>query len=81
VAALTAKSALEGVRKQASVADLAQRSLRAPPNQIFAWKKPLPEQVAWAFDGAADRDAEANWDRENENPLAKITQVIVERDL
>lgn len=76
-AALKAKIALEALREEASVADLAQRH-QVRPNQICAWKRQLQEQAARAFQsgpsaGASDRE------REVERLHAKIGQLIVER--
>lgn len=76
--ALKAKIALEALREQATVADLAQR-YQVHPNQIYAWKKQLVEQAARAFESGTG-DGAAGHEREIERLHAKIGQLIVERD-
>jgi transposase len=78
-AALKAKIALEALRGQATVSELAQ-CYQLHPNQIYPCKKQLQDQAALAFHSGAGKPAEAGNERETERLHAKIGQLVVERD-
>ena len=77
--ALKAKIALEALREESTVADLAARH-EVHPNQIYAWKKQLQDQAVRAFDSAAGDDAEVKARRKIDELHAKIGELTVERD-
>ncbi len=78
-ASLKAKIALEALREEATVADLAQR-YGVHPTQVYAWKKQLQDQASRAFDFGVGREGEEAREREIEKLHAKIGQLTVERD-
>ena len=80
-AALKAKIALEALREQATVTELAQR-YEVHPNQIYTWKKQVVDNVSSLFARGVGAAVEGEEEREREASqlYAKIGQLTVERD-
>jgi len=73
-----AKVALEAIKGDATVAELATKH-ELHPTQIAAWKREAVEKLAQVFDDKSP-DRDKNRDGEITKLHAKIGQLIVERD-
>jgi transposase len=75
--AFKAKVALEALREQETVVELARRH-KVHANQIYTWKRQLLENVPRAFEAEGGGDGDAS-SREAEL-LQKIGELTMERD-
>ena len=73
-----AKVALEAIRGERTISDLATKH-QLHPNQITQWKRQAIENLAKAFDDKA-ADVQVGREAEVTKLHAKIGQLVVERD-
>jgi transposase len=73
-----AKVALEAIRGEQTINDLATR-YELHPNMITNWKRQAIDNMTAAFSGAVERNSKAN-DEQIKDLHAKIGQLTVERD-
>jgi len=76
--AFKAKVALEAVREQESVTELARRH-KVHANVIYKWKRQLLENLSRIFETEQNGGSDASAERQSEL-LQKIGELTVERD-